>query len=1318
MVPFSFPPSKCALWDPTPIGDVIGTHLSYYRNPKLLMAEKTLRLAYRHAKQSERKLFSCFLLGTLGVDEDGEGVSLTIDRFDPGREVAGGLRKVPTAPLPGDFWIPCTVNAQGPSSGEIIVHNSEDFALAFKVLQHSLCSRDSLDPSKLLTVRVHIASMENLDNLNFDFHWAAVTLANTLECTPVKPIPIIPTALARNLSSHMNIAQVQGTYKWGYLTMDQTRKLLLVLESDPKAYTLPLVGIWFSGVTHVYSPEIWACSLRYLFSSSVQERAFSESRSFLIVLYSLTHKEPEFYECLPCHGQTELGFQLLTNKETLHLFKNVEPLDKHPLQFELSAEIQNAETKFFSKISRNLSISPPQGSSPGKLSVSDHDSGVEDDVSPRPIPSPHPACQQVTKICPSVPELSIVFDGSFIESKPMPKHVDTTNNKNLPRQIQQPVKRSGLTGPLYYQSQCCDKDGQSNHTHVGDPSMRHLPSNMTPASKAHRGNPSVQRQPNYRTTGPQTRKSTGSSSSSSSPSTPCNGPSPDTSMHQPRPPSERLVPNHDGATQRKGETLKRTLTSNSKPPPAATQPPQPNFVLPPLNQKRLPELQIPVPQGPPCHPSCVCSCPLHGRIQYSPTNAWQGTEPILPTPTAEIQPDTYPESTCSVFHQNMGCSNICCRLICNTSSPINLGHPGKMVNCSSPLVSSLSPGGRVSCHTSPCNAQSCTAACVLTPVPKVESENGMMGLSLDAYRILTEQDRQLKLLQVQIQRLLEAQTLQCGSPKTTASNVLQSEKQEKLVAMETQSSPALHIRKSVSIAVSTGASLFWNTGSEGQEMPASQGKPDDAEISNEDISVSMNLERDASRISIASSLKAVDLPSFADSTHVVEEGSGQASIQVSNSDSRLIQDKSPNEQATTAPNSLLGESVSVCLQAEPLEGATNNEADVEHANPAVPSLQCHSPGDQKFYQDLLGHVNHFLKASSAENSDPPCTNEGVISNEHAAAQNTFDTKKSSASDLSLTDKDSVLTATLKQLRSLGVNFDSPGKIKKNAYKVENASILACINPKAVIPELNYMSFANVGVSGFAPNGADLSMEANAIALKYLSESQLSQLSRSRSGQKNPVDSSFQALFRTNLEKSTVGLSLISPNNMSFATKKYMKRYGLIQCNDGSDDEEEEHQANSSRIASSRDANIVDPISQPSLKPVLQGFSCRKEPSEKANERLWPLSLKCHVSESASNRPRSDSDGHVLRNITNEIPKLLPRPNEGSLQILKDLKPKPKLLAGRAEFTQHPDKENANVQILPEMQPSPTLETLNQTDSVNSVGTFLDVKHLRQLPKLF
>lgn len=42
---------------------------SRFRNPKLCITEKTLRLAQGHAKQIRRKTFTCFLIGTLAVDE-------------------------------------------------------------------------------------------------------------------------------------------------------------------------------------------------------------------------------------------------------------------------------------------------------------------------------------------------------------------------------------------------------------------------------------------------------------------------------------------------------------------------------------------------------------------------------------------------------------------------------------------------------------------------------------------------------------------------------------------------------------------------------------------------------------------------------------------------------------------------------------------------------------------------------------------------------------------------------------------------------------------------------------------------------------------------------------------------------------------------------------------------------------------------------------------------------------------------------------------------------------------------------------------------
>ncbi|XP_027437599.1 SCL-interrupting locus protein isoform X3 [Zalophus californianus] len=1253
MVPFYFPPSKCALWNPVPIGDFIYLHLNYYRNPKLVVTERTIRLACRHAKQNKKNL-PCFLLGSLVVDEDEESMTLTIDRFDPGREVPECLERTPTAFLPGDFVIPCKIHTHGLCSKEIIVHDADDFSSAFKALQHHVCSKDFLDSGKLLSLRAHITSRESLDIVDLDLHWAAVTLANTFKCRPMKPIPIIPTALARNLTSNLSISQVQGTYKYGYLTMDETRKLLLLLESDPKVCSLPLVGIWLSGIIHIYSPQVWACCLRYMFSSSIQERVFSESGNFIIVLYSVTHKDPEFYECLPCDGRSsDLQFQLLTSKETLHLFKNVEPSDKNSIHFELTAESQNVETEFFNKVSKNLSIKrSSQKSSPGKVPINDHDSGVEDeDFSPRPIPSPHP----VSKIQPSVPELSLVLDGNFIESNPLPKPLEMVNHENPSLLINNSEHLEPLQPQLY-------NDKRSLEAEAGELSLKGLPSQLTQSTVPLRH--SKGRQPSScKNRNPHIRNSVKLSS--------LNRPSSDTNVYT-------------------EEYPVRSSTFNSKQSSLASRSHPHNFVFSSHNSGRPVELQISTPPPPSYCPTNVCSCcQHHGHMQYSSINSWQGMNTV--GSIQDLQSEALHKH--SLFHPG-GCPALYPDAFCSSSSPIALRPQGNTGGCSPHSIVEPSPVARLPSHVDSCNPPPC-AVCMHTP--KTESDNGMMGLSPDAYRFLTEQDRQLKLLQAQIQRLLEAQSLQPCSPKTTsAEDTVQAARQMELVSMEAQSSPGLHMRKSVSIAVSTGASLFWNAAGDDQE-PESQQRQDDTKISSEDMNFSVDINNEVSSPpGSASSLKAVDIPSFEESNIAVEEFNQPLSV--SNSSSPIVR-KEP-DVPVFFPNSELAENVSMCLQSGPTEGASNNsvtsgEPKIEQVMQPLP----HQPSDnQKIYQDLLSQVNHLLNNSSKEN-EQPSTKAVIISHECTRTQNVYHRKKKK-SDSGLVDKDCVLNATLKQLRSLGVKIDSPTKVNKNVHKVDHASVLACISPEAVISGLNYMSFANVGMSGLSPSGVDLSMEANAIALKYLNESQLSQLSLTRSNQNN-CDSSF-SLLHINTDRSTVGLSLISPNNMSFATKKYMKRYGLIQSSDNSEDEEEPPNNTDSKSEHLLNQNLTS---------IPEQFDCQKEPSRNACEIINHYNC-----ESVS----THADTPVLRNITNEVvqPKATQQLNENPAFLLKNLKPSPamNLRTGKAEFTQHPEKENEkDTQILPEsLKP----ETLKQMSSMNSVGTFLDVKQLRQLPKLF
>ncbi|XP_007480275.2 SCL-interrupting locus protein [Monodelphis domestica] len=1288
MVPLNFPPSKSMLWDPTPMGDVKYLHLSYYRNPKLVVTEKALRLAYRHAKQNDPNL-SCFLLGTLIIDEDEEGVKLKIDRFDPGREVPGCLRKVPTAPLPGDFVIPCTVNTEGLCPTEMIVHEAEDFNSVFQALQQHLGSKDSLDFCKLLRLRAHVASREHLDNLQFDFHWAAVTPASSFRCTPVKPLPIIPTALARNLNSHMNIAQIQGTCKWGYLTMDETRKLLLLLESDPKVYSLPLVGIWLCGVTHVYSPRVWAYCLRYVFSASVQERVFSESGSFVVILYSLTHREPEFYECVLQNGQgSDVHFQLLTSKETLHLFKNVEPSQKSLLKFELSSENTTAEATFFSQVSRNHAMkrASQKGSPVHQLSVSDHDSGVEDeDLSPRPVPNPHPVGQKVSIIHPSVPELSLVLDGSFIDSSPPSNNRKMENCKTNPSLFQS----SGQIGD----------ERQSLSLEADQPPLGRLPSQAgpgTPVLKALR----EKQLPPHRQAGPPTRSPSGLLCSS--PPSPSRLPkvlSPESSVQKPKQPSENLSTSSDGDPRQGALPVACSPLDSRQASPSPQWLPH-GFVHSPQNFGRPPELQVPAPLAPSYYPTNFCSCcQHHGHLQCGQINVWSGIQKHgLFQESHSFQDGGYP------FHPN-ACPNICHNPISSSSSPMMLRQQGSMGNGSN---LDLSPVGRLSPYTS--SPQTCPT-CMSSS--KMQTDDGMMGLSPDAYRYVKEQDRRLKIIQAQIQRLLEARSPHPCPKTTNVDGALQAEQQVEFVSMEAQASSGQHLRKSVSIAVSTGASLFWDA--EPAE-PAATLKEEDSKLSSEDIHLSVSMNQDTTdQASITSSLKAVDIPSFEESSRVVEEETSPSSAFCSVS---LAVRKEP-DVPLFLPSPLLEEGVIADSQPAPPEephgqsAAAAGEPRAEQSQAGEPSPSLPSD-DQKICQDLLGQVNHVLKTFSKD-TGPACTGVAIPCSGGTEAGNGGD-GKIKRSDPSRMDKDSVLHATVKQLRNLGVKIDSPSKMKKNSHKVDQASVLACISPEAVLPGLNYMSFTNVGMSGFSPNSVDLSMEANAIALKYLNESQLSQLSFSR---ENPSrsDSSF-GLLHINTDRNTVGLSLISPN-LSFATRKYMKRYGLMPSSDGSEEEEEEGEPENAIDADMVGVPTSERFSDPALAPGPEQLPWHKDVPARGGQ---VLELNEYSQELGGAQWLPQLAVPVLRDITNDgsQPKARAPPQDGSAAfVLKDLKktPSAKLLAGRAEFTQHPEKgHQRDAPAFPEsFQPS---DPLREKTSTNSVGAFLDVKRLRQLPKLF
>lgn len=154
---------------------------------------------------------------------------MTLDRFDPGRDQAAASGRVPSALLPGDVLVPCLFSSQTQTTSDTVIQSEADLHQCFKVgeslqscsvtnicvldemfqfvtclsqvLQQYVSSRQALDLSQLLKVKGHVFCWQQADASNFSLSWSAVCPSVGLDVQPVRPVPIILTALLRSLTS-------------------------------------------------------------------------------------------------------------------------------------------------------------------------------------------------------------------------------------------------------------------------------------------------------------------------------------------------------------------------------------------------------------------------------------------------------------------------------------------------------------------------------------------------------------------------------------------------------------------------------------------------------------------------------------------------------------------------------------------------------------------------------------------------------------------------------------------------------------------------------------------------------------------------------------------------------------------------------------------------------------------------------------------------------------------------------------------------------------------------------------------------------------
>lgn len=284
--------NSIVLWNSTPIGRSINLSLCPYEqlSPQLILEDKVVRSAI-HLQYTSTLHSQLQFIGTLISDDESQRLTYVIDRLlttDPtNHEISNNHQS-----LTGEFLVPIQCNNQNNliqnASQEIDVYCHSSLPIELHRFLY-LCGQ----------VYIHHSPTVSME-LSFDL----LTINNSFILTPINSnsIEILPTALYKNLSSSTGNNIYMNQPHFGYCSLDRMsqNKIVLTLENDPQACTLPLIGIWVSGVIDIQCAFVWAACLRYCFNSSLKQRhrsGINAQHSFLLACYSPTpYGQGIFYE--------------------------------------------------------------------------------------------------------------------------------------------------------------------------------------------------------------------------------------------------------------------------------------------------------------------------------------------------------------------------------------------------------------------------------------------------------------------------------------------------------------------------------------------------------------------------------------------------------------------------------------------------------------------------------------------------------------------------------------------------------------------------------------------------------------------------------------------------------------------------------------------------------------------------------------------------------------------------------------------------------------------------------------------------------------
>lgn len=293
--PASFPASSRALWDRTAAGPPLCVPaLGPFARVSVVMAQGDLAALRARALAGECDV------PVAGSFEEGEGGALLLRAGGATKDTAAVVVRASPAAASG-----------AASASEMRVPEDVYREAAGAVLAALEARRGAA--SVAAYARVRAVCVAHAATPSVAVRGAAVFPRVPLTLRPLRPLGVAATPLARSLAASGLAA---GRRRGGFLTLDASRRLVPMLDTDPEAYARPLVGIWTAGQASATHAEVWAQCVRYLFCADIAERVSVAPLTFLVLAYGRASPAPALYECAarldgPVLARVEFGGDIL-----------------------------------------------------------------------------------------------------------------------------------------------------------------------------------------------------------------------------------------------------------------------------------------------------------------------------------------------------------------------------------------------------------------------------------------------------------------------------------------------------------------------------------------------------------------------------------------------------------------------------------------------------------------------------------------------------------------------------------------------------------------------------------------------------------------------------------------------------------------------------------------------------------------------------------------------------------------------------------------------------------------------------------------------